>query len=272
MDPLKRISPFSCLACLFLCFSAWVGAVEKNVQICIGDGSEWAPFTYWERTAEGEINKDKLIGSATELVIAALKELGYQHSIRYMPWARVQAVMADYSENPICDMSWDASFKEERFKKYYYSIPLYRTHLGVFYSKKKFNFGPPIHHLEDLKHFELCGVAGFNYDRFKLGDNIVRVNKVEQVLKLIDGQRCDLFPSEIETIYGGVSVGAFTLSQDIQSMRLPGLFKTFYAILSKQSPLVKELIVPFNQTLIRLQAIGETERIFKKYLPGGTGL
>jgi polar amino acid transport system substrate-binding protein len=272
---LKRSLALGCVwLSLTLLHSASTSAntTKVDVKICLGDGSEWAPFTHWERNADGSINRDKLTGAATEVILAVLTQLQLSYSIEYMPWARVQAEMATYDVAKKCDMTWDASFKEERFEKYYYSPPLYRTHLGVFYSNEKFNGSPPIRGLEDLEHFQLCGVTGFNYDKYNLKVAPDRVNTVEQALKLIEGKRCDLFPSEIETIYGGVAVGAFSFPSDVKSMRIPGLYKTFYAIFAKKSPTVDRILIPFNQTLIRLQAIGETERLFKRYLPEGSGL
>lgn len=242
-----------------------------NVNICLGDGSEWAPFTYWERT-NGAVNKDKLTGAATEVITEVLKKLNLTYSFTYMPWARVQAQMASYDGKQLCDMSWDASFKEARFEKYFYSPALYRTHLGVFYSTEKFKDSPPLRSVSDLSHFELCGIVGYNYDKFQLKKEITRVNTIDQVLKLVEGKRCDLFLSEIETLYGGNVVGAFSIPKAVSSMRIPGLYKTFYAIFSKKSPVVEKMIVPFNQHLIRLQAVGESEAIFKRYLPEGSGL
>ncbi len=77
---------------------------EPPVKICLGEGNEWAPFTYWERK-DGVPDTSRLTGSATTLVLDALQQSGLSHQIRYLPWARVQQELADYRQNGLCELT-----------------------------------------------------------------------------------------------------------------------------------------------------------------------
>ena len=142
----------------------------------------------------------------------------------------------------------------------------------MFYSTKQFPSEPQINRLSDLRKFTSCGVLGFNYDKFQLGEEVRRISTIQQVLNMLSEQRCDLFPSEIETLYGGVLIGAFQMPEDVRSFRLPDLRKTFYVILAKTSPRAEQLLAQLNQAIVILQKSGQAEKFFKEYLPEGSGL
>ena len=66
-------------------------AATPPVQICLGDSNEWPPYTYWQRS-DGEVDRSRLTGSASTLVLAILQRLQLPYEVHYMPWARVQQV------------------------------------------------------------------------------------------------------------------------------------------------------------------------------------
>ncbi len=82
------------------------------------------------------------------------EKLGLPYKIRYLPWARVQQELADYRQNRLCELTWDASYKPERAEYAFYSVPLYYTHLGFFYLKRRFPEAP------DLQTVNRSGCAG----------------------------------------------------------------------------------------------------------------
>ncbi len=130
-----------CCSALTLSLSSAALAGEAPVQICLGEGNEWPPYTYWERQ-DGKIDQSRLTGAATTMVLDALQQLGLQHRIQYLPWARVQQELAEFASNNRCELTWDASYKPERAAYAHYSVPLYQTHLGLFYSARRFNQPP----------------------------------------------------------------------------------------------------------------------------------
>ena len=69
-----------CCSALTLSLSSAVLAGEAPVQICLGEGNEWPPYTYWERQ-DGKIDQSRLTGAATTMVLDALQQLGLQHRV-----------------------------------------------------------------------------------------------------------------------------------------------------------------------------------------------
>lgn len=238
------------------------------VAICLGSANPWPPYTF-SKPNSNDNNPEALTGAAFDLVQTALKMAKFDYRIQFMPWSRVQAEMAEFGKNKQCELTWDASFNPERAEKFYFSTPLYRTHLGVFYSRKKFSTPPKI---ENLHSHDVCGVIGYNYSPYNLGSQMTLVNSVQQALGMVAAGRCDLFPGEIEVVKASAAINVITLEDSVESIPLPGLTKTFYAIVAKTSPRAAELAVQLNQAIIALQASGEAENMFHRYQSEGAGL
>ena len=89
---------------IFLIILSGEKLFAQPVSVCIGDGNEWAPYTYWERV-NGEIDKSKLTGAATILIEEAFKIIGKEYTIQYMPWARVQKELAQFANHGLCEVT-----------------------------------------------------------------------------------------------------------------------------------------------------------------------
>jgi polar amino acid transport system substrate-binding protein len=253
---------------------AWVLALSSNLcaaapalQICLGDSNEWPPYTYWERV-DGVADRSRLTGSATTLVLTVLERLGLDYELHYMPWARVQQELADFASKGRCELTWDASYNAERAVYAHFSEPLYRTRLGLFYSARRFAEAPPAALLQNLQHYRLCGVIGYNYQPFGINAQIQRLPSIQQNLDMLQRQRCDLFPSEVEPLYGGIQLGAYSADAELRHIPLSAQ-KTFFLLLSKGSPRGQQLLKQFNKQLQLLQASGEFAQIFKRFEPAG---
>jgi len=241
-------------------------ASETRVQICLGDGNEWPPYTYWERV-DGEVDRERLTGSASVLVLTVLQRLQLDYRVRYMPWARVQQEVAEFASRGRCELTWDASYNEERATYAHFSEPLYQTSLGLFYSQRRF-LSEPSAALLQLQHYRLCGVIGYNYQAYSIDWEIQRFPSLQQNLDMLLRQRCDFFPSEIEPLYGGIALGAYRAGHELRHLRLPG-HKAFYLMLSRGSPRGEALIAAINRELQALEASGEAEAIRQRFLPPG---
>lgn len=249
------------------CLLAGCCGVEaaEPVKICLGDGNEWPPYTYWERH-EGKVDHTRLSGSATTLVLTALQRLDLPYELHYLPWARVQQELADFARSGHCEVTWDASYTEERATFAHYSEPLYRTRLGLFYSTQRFAEAPAVTDATSLANYRVCGVIGYNYAPYGITQDVLRVKSVQQNLGLLQLQRCDFFPSEIEPLYGGLSLGAYQGDETLRHLELPAS-KAFYLLVSKGSPRGASLSQALDRELQTLRDSGEAEAIFRRFQP-----
>ncbi|MGL4250589.1 MAG: substrate-binding periplasmic protein [Aeromonas sp.] len=248
------------LTLVILSFASW--AQESDVRICLGGGSEWPPFTYWERK-DGAPDTSRLTGSATTLVLDALQQSGFPYQIRYLPWARVQQELADFRQNGLCELTWDASYKPERAEFAYYSVPLYYTRLGFFYLKRRFPEPPD---LKTVNSSRVCGVLGYNYIPYGLAQEPHRVKQLQQALDMLERERCDFLPSEIEPLVGGISLGIYQSEKGLLNLALPSR-KVFYLLVSKDSPRAHELVNRLNQALLAFQEGGHADEVMRRFLP-----
>ncbi len=246
-----------------------------TVKIC-DDGAEYPPYAYWKRI-NGEPDKSRLTGATVDLVKEIFTVIEMEYIIKLLPWKRCLNEVNHFGENKEYEVFIDGSYSEERAKKYYVSPTIFKTHQGIFYSKKKFADVPPINNPEDVNKFRLCGVLGNNYNPFyELGvkkqiDTGAR--DIHSALQKVSFDRCDFFLSSIEPIYGGVRVGQYKIPEDIVDMPFPGAKEpTFHIFVAKTSPRAYELHTKISQAILFLQYKGNAKKIFKKYLPGDDGL
>lgn len=245
---------------MLLAGSLW--AAEPPVQICLGDGNEWAPFTYWERS-NGEPDRTRLTGIASGLVLEALRQSGFDYRISYLPWARVQQELKEFARNRECELTWDASYKAERAEFALYSVPLYQTRLGLFYLGRRFPEGPD---MQTVQRSRVCGVVGYNYTPYELQQEVRLVRQIQQVLDMMERERCDFFPSEIEPLLGGLQLGIYHSQGELQTLAIPRS-KRFYLLVSKGSPRADALLSRLNQALIRFDEEGYSATLFRRFLP-----
>ena len=252
-----------CCSALTLSLSSAALAGEAPVQICLGEGNEWPPYTYWERQ-DGKIDQSRLTDAATTMVLDALQQLGLQHRIQYLPWARVQQELAEFASNSRCELTWDASYKPERAAYAHYSVPLYQTHLGLFYSARRFNQPPSTPAALPAKRF--CGVIGYNYAPYGVVQEPQRFPGIQQVLDMLERQRCEFFPSEIEPLTSGIALGIYQGHAELRSLRLD-IRKSFYLLVSKGSPRGEQLVNQLNQIFIASQESGQHAELLQRFTP-----
>ncbi len=261
-----------CLAILLVCLSLSNTALSRELKIC-DDQAEWPPYTYYVREG-GVANKSQLTGATTDLIGSIFEGSGINYSIKLLPWKRC---LAEVSGGKTYEVFADASSNEERLNMYHRSRPTYKTTEGLFFSKKRFPNGLNLSSAADINDYKLCGLMGYNYANFfKLGvkkDVDLGVNHASKALQKLEKGRCEVFLSTIEPIFGAVAINQFSLSSEIDHITLPGAKGTsFYFWISKNSPRAAVLLETINTAIDKLYSNGEAEKIFKKYLPGGTAL
>ncbi len=256
----------------FSIFCAMNQAIAEPVNIC-SDQEDWAPFTYFPRV-NGVADKSRQIGITQDLLKEIFKIVGLKYSVTTRPWKRCIKEVDNFGRNQKFEMFIDGSFSMEKMEKYYLSTTIYSTHQALFYSKKKFPDGLPLKKLSDLNKFTFCGVLGYNYERY-YNYGLLKSTKIDQgavnipnALKKIDSGRCDVLGNSAEIVYGGVTIGAYTLPPSIKSMKLPDVEPTtFHIFIAKTSPRAHELLTKINQAILVIQHNGVSKKIFKKYLP-----
>jgi len=119
--------------------------------------------------------------------------------------------------------------------------------------------------------------AGYNYaSNFALGmkrQMDTGAQNSGNALKKVSSGHCDIFPSDIEPLLGGVAIHQIVMPKNVTYSPFPGAKPhKFYLWVSKNSPRAKKLLTTINTNIEKLQASGAAEKIFKKYLPDGDRL
>ncbi|MEH6347459.1 MAG: transporter substrate-binding domain-containing protein [Bermanella sp.] len=261
-----------CLATLLVLLSWSNSVLSRDLQIC-NDQAEWPPYTYYVREA-GVANKSQLTGATKDLLDSIFKDSGINFSIKLLPWKRC---LTEVSDGHTYEVFADASSNQERLNLYHRSHAIYKTTEGLFFSKKRFPNGLKLSSAADINQYKLCGLMGYNYTSFfESGvkkDVDLGVNHASKALLKLEKGRCHVFLSIIEPVLGAVAINQYSLGPDIDHISLPGAKGTiFYLWVSKNSPRAEELLGVINSAIDKLYSNGEADKIFKKYLPGGTAL
>lgn len=140
--------------------------------------------------------------------------------------------------------------------------------MGLFYSAERFVDVPLPALLQNLQPFRVCGVIGYNYQPYGVGEAIKRFPSIQQNLDMLQRQRCDFFPSEIEPLYGGLALGIYQGHEQLRHLPLTAS-KAFFLLVSKGSLRGDQLITQFDQQFRQLQTTGEAQQIFQRFLPDG---
>ncbi len=141
-------------------------------------------------------------------------------------------------------------------------MPLYYTHLGFFYLKRRFPEPPD---LQTVNRSRVCGVIGYNYTPYGLAQEPRRVKQLQQALDMMERDRCDFLPSEIEPLMSGISLGIYHSESGLLHLAHPGR-KGFYLLVSKGSPRAHELVNTLNQALVEFQEGGHADEVMRRFL------
>ncbi|WBA09721.1 substrate-binding periplasmic protein [Salinivibrio kushneri] len=245
-----------------LSFQVW-SATSDPLNVCVGDGSPWPPYTYWQGETRQQ-KADTLTGYATDLVLSALESNDITYQLVFMPWARVQHELA--RESGRCDLTWDASYKPERAQYSRLTTPLYSISLGYLY------IGDPAANVRPRLPVSdsVCGVNGYNYAGF--GDNPkprFEANTLQQALRMLEAGRCRFLASEIQPVLGGIRLGLYQFSRDLAYISLPNP-KAFHAQISRYAPQANDLVAQIDEYLDSAAQRGELQALRAKYFQSVT--
>lgn len=258
-----------CAACA-VCSAAGAadGALPKNLALAVcDDGAEWPPFTFYQRI-DGQKSK-KITGSAVEVLERILGRAGIAFTIDLIPWKRCQL---EIMHGGRYQMALNASYSAERDRDFRLSRAYYRLTSQYFYSRPLHPTGWPIRELADLKQHRVCGLRGYNYSTYGLGEADLDLSDggfAPMIAKLHLG-RCDLFVEKREIMqgFGVVDAEMARLLADprLGAANLPGVTETgFHMIVSRAIPYSQALVGVLDAGIDELEASGELQKVMTKY-------
>ncbi len=256
-----------------LCFIVFISNVPlshatelkgKTIHIC-DDGSEWPPFTYYQRV-NGE-KTDNIMGFSVDVITEIFNKHGIKSTIELPPWKRCLLNL----EGAKYQMALSASFSEERNRKFIYTKSYYDLERSYFYSKKKYPNGLDINTTEDLQKYKIGGVLGYNYESYGISNDWVapRVGTYFQLVKMIHAERIDVFVARYEIIAGLSKIDSNILSdKDLGHAPIEGLEeRRFHMLISRgyeHGPELKRLI---DDGISELEKSGDLQLLLRNYFP-----
>ncbi len=109
-------------------------------------------------------------------------------------------------------------------------------------------------------------MIGYNYTPYGLAQEPRRVKQLQQALDMLERDRCDFLPSEIEPLVAGISLGIYRSESGLLNLALPSR-KGFYLLVSKGSPRGHQLVNILNQSLVAFQEGGHADEVMRRFLP-----
>lgn len=238
----------------------------SRISVC-DDGSEWPPYTYYERDAQGQATR-RLTGFAVDVLQAIAQRDGVQVQFELLPWARCQMEVdrgVDYQ------MALNASHSQERERRYWLSQPYYATTHHVFYSRRQHPQGLAIHGVADLAAYRVCGVRGYNYEAYRIPPEQLDYGARDfaTVVVKLHAARCDIGLEKLEVVAGYRITGKDLLADpELGHAAIPGMPRgEFHMIVSRQHPQGEALRNWIDAGLKRLRDSGELQALSKRYLP-----
>jgi polar amino acid transport system substrate-binding protein len=238
------------LVILFFISLIVLNANEK--VIVLANETSWEPH-YGKELKNG--------GYTTEITREALKRVGYELKIKWLPWKRA-LVMA---EKGIFDGLGASYYTTQRAKVFEYSNIVANTQTVFFKLKDK---DIKYLKLEDLKPYKIGIGAGYAYPKsFTDADYLNKeiANKLELNVKKLLNKRVDLIIGSKKVILSSINKN-FKDDNDKFEMVLPPLESLpLYISFSKKSPNYLQKIKDFNRGLDMIKSDGTYDKIMEKY-------
>ncbi|HYD81951.1 MAG TPA: transporter substrate-binding domain-containing protein [Paucimonas sp.] len=246
--------------------TSWAAGLKGNIIRICEDGSEWPPYTYYQRVND---KPTRLIrGFAVDVIETIFAKAGIDFYVEMLPWVRCQK---EVEHGMAYQMALNSSWNEARAKTYFLSRPYYRTTNYYFYSRRHHPAGLPIGSAEDLKKFRVCGIFGYNYETYGLPPGSVDqgARDFTSLLAKLHAGRCDLFVEKYEIMAGFSAIGQpYLADKDLGGKPVPGMPSTeFYMMISRRYEHGEHLLKLINDGLAEMEASKQLDKLLKKYVP-----
>lgn len=256
------------LICITLLF-AFPESVYANskppfkVSIC-EDDTEVFPLTYYSR--DNGIKNSKVTGFTIEIIERTFRKYDIDWKIDLIPWSRC---LKEVKKGKHYQMLLNAVTTEERRLNYHFSEPHYTTQNYYFYSKSKYPDGLKIHSPNDLAHYVLAGVYGYDQTVFgvKNEDVLIRSKSLPKLIKMLYLDRFDVFMAGNDITYWmRYAFPELNINHSLGYAPLQGTKKTeFYFMLSKQWKDAKRVQALLDKEIALMKRDGAWVRLLKKY-------
>ncbi len=207
--------------------------------------------------------ENKPIGIAVDMVNKIFSRKGIQVKHTILPWIRCLYEL----ENGNVDIVPNASYKKKRTEFALYSLPLYATHLVLFYSKERFTTAPQLSTLDEMKKYTLGGVLGFNYS-FYNGDlkiDTAAHNRTLLMNKLKHG-RFDIAIAQREVILMMAKNGEIDITRLGYVPDPVKPIKAYHVLVGKIHPQAQKLLAIVDEGIEAIEIDGTKAKIFQEYL------
>lgn len=222
---------------------------QTALQSAIIATGEYPPFS-------GEQLKDN--GIAAAIVSKAMKEIGYEIEIKFMPWPLATKATAESGTNQGVRAAFPYVKSPEREREFYFSDPILTVETSIFYNPAKTPQISAQTSLADLKDYHLLPIAGYRY--LSAVEQLPKLNRVAE--NNVEAFKQLLNDPDTQLVAEATAVGSQVLSdtfprQQQQIKFLPAFTSPLYLIASKRNPYSRSLILEFNKALA---AIDEDQR------------
>lgn len=232
------------------------------IHIC-DDGSEWPPYSYYERV-NGE-KTDKVVGFMVDVVDEIFGKNGVAYTVELLPWQRCQD---EVKRGENYQMLLNASYNEERAQNYHMSQVAYVTNSYYFYSKQNYSAGLEVKDKADLKNFRVCGILGYNYDEYDVPEIDTGTADMTALIEKLHAGRCDLFIEKLEIMSGFTVMGNDILgSGQLGYAPIVGTEPAPFYLMFTKNEQGLELKNIIDTGLQELTASGRFNELLKKYVP-----
>lgn len=213
---------------------------------------EWPPFLSASLPDEGIV---------AHLIKDVFMEAGYEVEFAFLPWVRafVEASEGNYDATAV----W--MFKEDRTVDFHYSAPVLNEEFVLFHkSNKPFKWTS----YDDLKGLVIGGGIGYSYGpQFDAAQEegvfrLLRLESVEQNLKMLAADRIDLYAEEKSIAYFNLQNTVPELADQITHHPNSILINQSFLLFPKISMESEALMEAFNQALERFRNEGRYDSYF----------
>ena len=223
--------------------------IEKtaSLQSAVLASGEYAPFS--SEQLEG-------YGIASAIVVQAMKEIGYESEIRFLPWPLVSESTKESATNQGIRGAFPFAKTADREKDFYFSDPVVEVETAIFYNAQK---TPAIADMAEIgelgQDYSLLPIKGYQY--LTAVENLPQLtaaaeDNVDAFTQLLENPQAHLV-AEAQAV--GEQVLAESFPRQRQYIKSISAYTSpLYLIASKRNPYNRELILKFNQALAAIDA------------------
>jgi polar amino acid transport system substrate-binding protein len=215
---------------------------------------EWPPYV--SKNMDG-------YGFCTEIVTAAVQEMGMTPKYSFVPWKRGLFMTKAGEAFAI----FPAAVTSDRQKEYDFSDMILENRSVFFYNRQNMKQPPSWTNPEDLKPYRIGGVSGYSYvSAFAEAGLKVDYSPTEEAnLKMLYAQRVNLMITDER-------VGWYLIGQMYPNERdlfgvleKPFITGNSHLMVSRTYPNARQLTDRFNQALQRIKENGTFKKILTKH-------